>query len=285
MMRTLLLFFLISLVSFLPAEPVEDAPDATSGSKGSVDGVADATWGMSFDSLRDHFIKLQRDPKSEENIEIVHEIYNKRLHVKRNGIDYFYRFYTTPKLVKNNRQGSEKKTDKPDLQEPSNLGASLYSVGIKFNNLESYILKTKLIEKYGNPTKQVQDVSVDTAQVEEEEEELTLADAKPAGGSPEVDTATATATKKPEVDLKKERNYAAFVWDLSEKQKTRPDDANKELSGTFIIQWNEPYQQNRYSRRLDYFSAKLTATIAQDYKDYYSAREIRTLTDLLNGLK
>lgn len=291
MKRNIFILLILAFLSVLVAEPVEDPNEPQSSSAGSIDGVGDTTWGSSFESLREHFIKLQQDPKNPENVEIVHEIYNKRLHVRRNGIDYFYRFYSTPKLVKANRAPSpERKAENDKLGKPSEYGASLYSVGIKFNNIESIILKEKLMEKYGTPSKQIKDITATDEDNDEEEQELALVDdKKETTNQPENSNAPANVEPQdpaaiPAIDAKKERNYVAFIWDKSDKSRNRPEDTQKKLSGTYIVQWNEPYSKNRYTRRLDYFSAEITESILKDYKDYYSAREDKTLADLLKGL-
>lgn len=64
-----------------------------------------------------------------------------------------------------------------------------------------------------------------------------------------------------------------IVWDLTEKK-------GNALEGGFIILWREPYKKKAYTRRIDYFSAKIKDVINLDFKDYYRAAELKIVRDL-----
>lgn len=54
-----------------------------------------------------------------------------------------------------------------------------------------------------------------------------------------------------------------------------------ELTGGFVFQWYEPYQNKAYTRTVDYLSAQLAAQIMKEYADYFDAREKLILKHIL----
>ncbi|PJZ70166.1 hypothetical protein CH373_10350 [Leptospira perolatii] len=66
----------------------------------------------------------------------------------------------------------------------------------------------------------------------------------------------------------------AVLWELTDARETPP-------KGGFVVQWKEAYKKQPYTRRVDYFSSKMKAQIDSEYKEYFSALEIKTLRDLI----
>ncbi len=198
-----------------------------------LEGFAEASWGMSYELLREKFISLSTDPESREEIEILFEKKDQLLLVRRNGIQYLYRFYKTPEIVKDarpkrNPNGIE--TD-PTIEERTEYrdNGILFSVGVIFNFVESDRILQKLEEKYGKPKKQ------------------TLDEKKISG---------------------------AAVWELVDRRDNPP-------RGGYILMWKEPYKNNPYTRRVDYFSLNIRNMIESEYKEFFSVQETKTLRDLI----
>lgn len=125
-----------------------------------LEGFAEASWGMSYELLREKFISLATDPESEEDIEILYEKKDALLLVRRNGINYMYRFYKTPDLVKSARPKREANPENdPTIENQTEYRANgiLFSVGVVFNFVESEKVLEKLEAKYGKPKKQTLD--------------------------------------------------------------------------------------------------------------------------------
>jgi hypothetical protein len=123
----------------------------------SLDGFAEASWGMTFESIREKFLSMATNPDAKEKIEIVNEKKDEQLLIKRNGIFYLYRFYKTPELLKEVRpkDGGGAETD-PTItgQTEYRENGILFSVGVTFNLVPSEKIKEKLEKKYGKPKKE-----------------------------------------------------------------------------------------------------------------------------------
>lgn len=126
-----------------------------------LEGFAEASWGMSYELLREKFISLSVDPDSQENIEILYEKKDALLLIRRNGIQYMYRFYKTPQIVKDARPKRDPNNPEndPTIENQTEFRANgiLFSVGVVFNFVESEKILEKLTAKYGKPKKQTLD--------------------------------------------------------------------------------------------------------------------------------
>jgi hypothetical protein len=232
-------------------------------SQTTLNAFGDSPWGSSYKDVKEKFSSLLKNPSSTEDIKILNEVKNKLLVVKRNNVTYYYRFYKQPKEVAEVK-ANEKNADgsKPDHKAMTGL----FSVGLFFSPVESSKVKDSL-SKYGSPTREY---------LVENKFGVTL----------EAKAAPAPAEKK-EVDPTEEKDTdddnqeaakkipMASIWNLSGEN-------NGAKEGGFIFQWNEPYNKKLYTKRLDYFSAEVTALINDDYKKYFSATETKILQDLMN---
>jgi hypothetical protein len=208
----------------------------------TLDGFAEAQWGMNFDSVKEKFQSLSTNPESKEKIEFLNEVKDKIIIMRRNGIQYTYRFYTTPDNLKEIRLAANAAgtaTPDPNAGANANPQASnnsvieagiLYSVSVQLRMIESAGLLGKMEAKYGKPKKE---------------------------------------TSSPD------KNSGAYVWELTDSRDLPP-------RGGFIIQWKEGFKSKSYSRRIDYLSATVKDQIDKDYKDYFSTEEAKALRDLLN---
>jgi hypothetical protein len=230
-------------------------------SQTTLNAFGDSPWGSSYKDVKEKFASLLKNPSSTEDIKILNEVKNKLLVVKRNNVTYYYRFYKQPKEVADVK-ANEKNADgsKPDHKAMTGL----FSVGLFFSPVESSKVKDSL-GKYGSPTREylVENkfgITMETkvAPPAEKKEE------DPATEKDDDDTQE-TAKKVP----------MASIWNLSGEN-------NGAKEGGFIFQWNEPYNKKLYTKRLDYFSAEVTALISDDYKKYFSATESKILQDLMN---
>ncbi|MDX1960683.1 MAG: hypothetical protein SFU98_19080 [Leptospiraceae bacterium] len=222
----------------------------------SLNGFGDTPWGSSFDSVREKFVSLARNPNNKESISILNETKDKLLVVKRNTITYIYRFYNEPEEVTEVMSATEegKKTD-------HKAATGLFSVGVQFSPVASTRIKESL-NKYGKPTKEyLVENSFGVYEEPKPKENKSQLD-------PEDLDANANQKKIPASKI-----AAALIWDLST--------SGQKTDGGFIVQWNEPYQKKMYSKRIDYFSSELSAIINSDYKRYFSARETKIILDLL----
>lgn len=153
--------FFLSLILIPPALfaqlPDERQPTNTPGQAiNLLEGFAESSWGESYANLREKFLSLSTNPQSEEKVEIVFEDKEKTLLIRRNGIFYSYRFYSTPKIVtdsrtKNQRPTAENKSEMED-ENHSSPGV-LFSVGVLFRYLPGKDVQQKLEQKYGKPKK------------------------------------------------------------------------------------------------------------------------------------
>lgn len=210
-----------------------DNSTRNNGGKPTLDGFAEVAWEASYSQVREKFLSLATNPQSDEKIEVVHEDKEKSLLVRRNGIFYLYRFYSTPKLVLDSRPKDKQarpETPPPGTDEDGHLEpGKLFSVGVSFRYLPGKDVQNKLENKYGKPKKE------------------TL-DEKKIGG--------------------------AVIWELTDEREAPP-------KGGFVVQWKEAYKKQPFTRRVDYFSSKVKAQIEKEYKEFFSAEEIKTLRDLV----
>jgi hypothetical protein len=129
---------------------------------GPLEGFAEASWGMSYELLREKFLSLATDPESKEDIEILYEKKDSLLLIRRKGIQYLYRFYKTPDIVKDSRVSNQNpnspETD-PVIESQTEYRENgiLFSVGVVFNFVESEKILEKMEAKYGKPKKQTLD--------------------------------------------------------------------------------------------------------------------------------
>ncbi len=123
----------------------------------TLDGFAEASWGMTFESIREKFVSMATNPDAKEKIEIINEKKDQYLLIKRNGINYLYRFYKTPDLLKEvrpKREGSPEADPSLDPQTEFRETGILFSVGVTFNLVPTDKIKEKLEAKYGKPRKE-----------------------------------------------------------------------------------------------------------------------------------
>ncbi|MCE9500233.1 MAG: hypothetical protein K8R21_07025 [Leptospira sp.] len=140
------------------------AQNITTGSEPQrvlLEGLGESQWGVSYDNLREKFISMATNPDSKEKIEVVNEVKNESLLIRRNGINYLYRFYKTPDILTDAREkkaGATEPERDPKTGEEKHKGTgSLFSVGITFNYVEADLLKAKVEAKYGKPKKETLD--------------------------------------------------------------------------------------------------------------------------------
>ncbi|TGN17976.1 hypothetical protein [Leptospira idonii] len=140
------------LVAFLPNLLFAQSEQIVS----SLDGFAEASWGMTFESIREKFISMATNPESKEQIEIINEKKDEKLLIKRNGIFYLYRFYKTPDIVRELRPREDKRETDPSIVGQTEYRESgiLFSVGVTFNLVPSEKIREKLEGKYGKPRKE-----------------------------------------------------------------------------------------------------------------------------------
>jgi hypothetical protein len=253
-------------------------------------GLGDSTWGMSYDQLLEQLKTIATDKDSQEKVEIIYQEKDKILRAKRNDIEYTYRFYTTPDRVTDlskEKQTTTAATTTPATEptgtatnEPKTealretvQGASLYSVEVKFNLVEADLLKYRLEQKFGRATKEVLDdkkTSValvwDLSEGSLNEDEEIKTRLKDRYG----------VTKRADLDPK--NISGERLWDVKDGK----DMGASTLDGGYVVQWTESYKSKNYTRRVDYFSAKLMESISKDYKYYYSSREIDTLKKVID---
>jgi len=149
LMRTYL--GILFLVFSFPVWSQEDPSPTT------LDGFNEASWGMTFESIREKFVSMSTNTESKEQIEIVNEKKDVSLLIKRNGIFYFYRFYRTPQNVKELRPKDPGRAEvDPTIENQTEYRESsiLFSVGVTFNLVPSDQIKERLEKKYGKPRKE-----------------------------------------------------------------------------------------------------------------------------------
>ena len=275
-MKNLLTFILFFSIISISGQDNKEKP-AIDQSKivvtvpGPGSGLGDAAWGNSFATIRDKIMAIRNNPEIKEKIEIVNEVKDKSLLVKRNNITYLYRFYKKPKILEKFNKSKE----------DEGKSSSLFSVGVYFSPVESLKLKDQVAGKYGKPTKEPQaQIPKDKFSKPEDEEDDSDAnnDDKKiagafiwsfmrAGGANSETPAPAPAPKD-----------AKSTAEAGVNTQPAPEKTNK---SEFIIQWVEPYNKKAFSKRMDYFSVDRTDLINIDYKDYFSARETDVLMDLV----
>jgi len=123
----------------------------------TLDGFNEASWGMTYESIREKFLSMATNTESKEQIEIVNEEKDTSLLVKRNGIFYLYRFYRTPEIVKQVRPKDPSRAEvDPTIENQTEYRENgiLFSVGVTFNLVPSDQIKEKLEKKYGKARKE-----------------------------------------------------------------------------------------------------------------------------------
>lgn len=253
----LLIFFSINLLSQEKTEtekPSIDQSKIAVSVPGPGAGLGDASWGKPFESIREQIMSIRNNPDVKEKIEILNEVKDKSLLVKRNNITYLYRFYKKPKILAKFNKSKEN----------DHSGTSmLFSVGIYFSPVESLKLKKQIEDKYGKVMKEPQaQIPKDKfSKPEDEDDSLDGND-----------------------DSKKIAGF--YSWTFKRTGETNVAEGESKAQapskGEFILQWVEPYNKKAFSKRMDYFSIDKSDLINIDYKDYFSARETDILLDLIN---
>lgn len=157
--------FLISTVELfaqLPDEtPTPNQRQPTNTTQQAInllEGFAESSWGESYANLREKFLSLSTNPQNDEKVEIVYEDKEKTLLIRRNGILYSYRFYSTPKIVTESRPKDQKQPtteNKSEIEEDNHFAPGvLFSVGVLFRYLPGKEVQQKLEQKYGKPKKE-----------------------------------------------------------------------------------------------------------------------------------
>jgi|GEM_PF-1767704 hypothetical protein len=270
---SILIFFTFSIWAQTPTEttnpnankekPAIDQSKIAVSVPGPGSGLGDTAWGNSYVSIRDEINKIRQNPDIKEKIEIVNEVKDKSLLVKRNNITYLYRFYKKPKVLEKFNKSKE---------DEGKGSSSLFSVGVYFSPVESLKLKKQVEDKYGKPSREPQ------AQIPKDKF------SKPDDENDSADD---------NVDDKK--IAGAYTWSFKRADGTIPGESaepsksaaanannpSKSNKSEFIIQWVEPYNRKAFTKRMDYFSVDRTDLINIDYKDYFSARETDVLLDLV----
>lgn len=266
----LLLISIFFLVSGLLADQVSD-----------LNGFGETPWRSQYKDVREKFASLSSNPNSKENVRILNEVPNRLLVIKRNNVQYIYRFYREPKEVK--EVNAYVKAASPQSAAPASptgnapkeeSASGLFSVGVVFSPVESGLAKESM-SRYGKPTKEYLVENTYNILKEKEKTVVVQKDPNAAPGTP--------ASEPEEIDLDDKELETkvpmALIWDLGNKTS---QDGHK---GGFVIQWNEPYKKKLYTKRIDYFSSELSGLITTDFKKYFSARETKILTDLLSEPK
>lgn len=156
--------FLISTTGLLAQLPDEtpnrrQPTNTTQQAINLLEGFAESSWGESYANLREKFLSLSTNPQNDEKVEIVYEDKEKTILIRRNGILYSYRFYSTPKIVTESRPKDQKQPNisdnKSEIEEENHSAPGvLFSVGVLFRYLPSKEVQQKLEQKYGKPKKE-----------------------------------------------------------------------------------------------------------------------------------
>ncbi|EMG24158.1 hypothetical protein LEP1GSC150_3804 [Leptospira interrogans serovar Copenhageni str. LT2050] len=166
-MRIFALLFCLFLISTaelfaqLPDEtPTPNRRQPTNTTQQAInllEGFAESSWGESYANLREKFLSLSTNPQNDEKVEIVYEDKEKTLLIRRNGILYSYRFYSTPKIVTESRPKDQRQPtteNKSEIEEENHSAPGvLFSVGVLFRYLPGKEVQQKLEQKYGKPKK------------------------------------------------------------------------------------------------------------------------------------
>lgn len=167
-MRIFALLFCLFLISTaelfaqLPDEtPTPNRRQPTNTTQQAInllEGFAESSWGESYANLREKFLSLSTNPQNDEKVEIVYEDKEKTLLIRRNGILYSYRFYSTPKIVTESRPKDQRQPtteNKSEIEEENHSAPGvLFSVGVLFRYLPGKEVQQKLEQKYGKPKKE-----------------------------------------------------------------------------------------------------------------------------------
>ncbi len=112
-----------------------------------LNGFADAQWGATYTEVRTRLKNLATSATSIERVEILNEVRNEFILVRRNDVLYRYNFYRTPYNVAllQNHQLTEEEHDQVE--------ARLFHVKVSTVFLPSTLVKERLIAIYGRPTR------------------------------------------------------------------------------------------------------------------------------------
>ena len=126
---------------------------AAAGGTARLDGFDGIIWKENYNDVKKRFRTLASSSDTKEKIEIVHDIEDREIIIKRKGIIYRYVFYKKPEsLAKadldNNNQGN---TDNNTQQNEKNQ-AKFFFVEINFTIMPADKLYEKLTAKYGQRT-------------------------------------------------------------------------------------------------------------------------------------
>ena len=154
-----LLLCALFIVSFpVRSEPLFDSacqtPDGggtTVGATTELKGFADLAWQSEFKDVKEKLKNLARSSDADERVEILMEVRNRYILVKRNDVLYRYSFYKTPLQV--SRLGNHKIT----REEHDQIEARLFHVKVTTPLIEASRIKDKIQAIYGRNTKSTVD--------------------------------------------------------------------------------------------------------------------------------
>lgn len=137
--------------------------DGQAGQIGSapLNGFADAQWGATYTEVRTRLKNLATSATTIERVEILNEMRNEFILIRRNDVLYRYNFYRTPFNVAllQNHQLTEEEHDQVE--------ARLYHVKVSTVFLPSPLVKEKLTAIYGRPTRSTVDDKMQGADIYE----------------------------------------------------------------------------------------------------------------------
>ena len=119
----------------------------TPGGAVDLQGFADTAWKANFSQVKQRLKNLATSVNVSERVEILNEVRNKFILVRRNGVLYRYSFYRTPYNVAllNNHDLSVEEHDQEE--------AVLFHVKVSTPFIDSKLVKDKLTGLYGLNTK------------------------------------------------------------------------------------------------------------------------------------
>ncbi|MCB1325888.1 MAG: hypothetical protein KDK35_11695 [Leptospiraceae bacterium] len=126
----------------------QNEPDQMRFGQGTpaLNGFAEIPWETSFSEARTRFRALATSASGSETVEIVNQVENDHILVRRNGILYRYSFYRTPYPVAR-LQRHDLTEEEHDQEE-----ALLFHVKVILPFIRSDLIKEKLVEKFGRNT-------------------------------------------------------------------------------------------------------------------------------------
>ena len=111
-------------------------------------GFGGRTWKTNFSEVSKHLKNLARTSEGDERVEIMQEVRNKYILVKRNDVLYRYNFYKKPWIVKRLDRNHKQTKEEYDKVE-----AVLFHVKVTAPLIEAKMITDKLVEKYQKATK------------------------------------------------------------------------------------------------------------------------------------